>query len=208
MSEGETSQTEATNLLIGYSRGKRDGLDELFPVVYDELKRLACGHLSGDFLASGLNTRRLNTVCLGPHGDLTGCLLAFNLRPSGFLSRSFLPISFLARGLDPCCLVARGLLACRLQLLCFALRIQPGLIELGQFKGSRLFCVASVARGRDCGLRARDAWRGCCDRCRYQWRGGHAPCGLGGLRQRDHVFFWRRRGDAFGGLFSGCGDWH
>ena len=46
MSEGETSQTEATNLLIGYSRGARDGLDELFPVVYDELKRLARNYLN------------------------------------------------------------------------------------------------------------------------------------------------------------------
>ena len=46
MSEGETSQTEATNLLIDYSRGARDGLDELFPVVYDELKRLARNYLN------------------------------------------------------------------------------------------------------------------------------------------------------------------
>jgi len=34
-----------TNLLIELSNGKRDAIDELLPIIYDELKRIAAGYL-------------------------------------------------------------------------------------------------------------------------------------------------------------------
>jgi RNA polymerase sigma factor (TIGR02999 family) len=42
------SQEEITQLLEAYAGGSRDALDELFPLVYDELRQIARGRLRGE----------------------------------------------------------------------------------------------------------------------------------------------------------------
>ena len=37
-----------TDLLIELSNGKRDAMDELLPLIYDELKRIAANYLRRD----------------------------------------------------------------------------------------------------------------------------------------------------------------
>ncbi|CAN5519827.1 sigma-70 family RNA polymerase sigma factor [soil metagenome] len=39
------STHDATDLLIEYSKGKRDALDDLLPIIYDELRRIAASYL-------------------------------------------------------------------------------------------------------------------------------------------------------------------
>ncbi|HEX3184365.1 MAG TPA: sigma-70 family RNA polymerase sigma factor [Pyrinomonadaceae bacterium] len=41
-------QQEVTELLVAWTAGDKAALDELMPVVYDELRRLAKNHLSGE----------------------------------------------------------------------------------------------------------------------------------------------------------------
>src|SRR5574338_850135 len=54
MAEDELS---ATDLLLRASAGQTDAVDGMFPVIYDELRRLAHRHLSGE-----LNGRTLGTT--------------------------------------------------------------------------------------------------------------------------------------------------
>jgi RNA polymerase sigma factor (TIGR02999 family) len=42
---GEVSRTGVTQLLVTWNRGNQAALDELFPIVYDELRRLARSYL-------------------------------------------------------------------------------------------------------------------------------------------------------------------
>jgi RNA polymerase sigma factor (TIGR02999 family) len=42
---GEVSRTGVTQLLVAWNRGNQAALDELFPIVYDELRRLARSYL-------------------------------------------------------------------------------------------------------------------------------------------------------------------
>lgn len=43
-----TSKRDITGLLSGYGKGNRDALDELFPLIYDELKRVAANKLKNE----------------------------------------------------------------------------------------------------------------------------------------------------------------
>ena len=43
-----TSKAEITGLLHSYKNGNRDALDELFPLIYDELKRVAANKLKNE----------------------------------------------------------------------------------------------------------------------------------------------------------------
>jgi RNA polymerase sigma factor (TIGR02999 family) len=48
MLEPESPDPHVTELLRRWRRGSREALDELIPVVYSELKRLARHHLKGE----------------------------------------------------------------------------------------------------------------------------------------------------------------
>jgi RNA polymerase sigma factor (TIGR02999 family) len=50
---------EVTELLIELSRGRREALDRLVPLVYDELRRIAHQHLRGERAGHTLNTTAL-----------------------------------------------------------------------------------------------------------------------------------------------------
>ena len=43
-----TSKSDITGLLSAYNGGNRDALDELFPLIYDELKRVAANKLKNE----------------------------------------------------------------------------------------------------------------------------------------------------------------
>lgn len=53
------SQEEITKLLESYAEGDRAALDELLPLVYDELRRIAHGRLRGERADHTLNTTAL-----------------------------------------------------------------------------------------------------------------------------------------------------
>ncbi len=48
MNERDASPGGATQLLLAWSGGDRDALDEMIPLVYDELHRLAAGYLGAE----------------------------------------------------------------------------------------------------------------------------------------------------------------
>jgi len=50
---------EITELLRGLSRGRRDALDHLMPIVYDQLRRIAHGQLRSERAGHTLNTTAL-----------------------------------------------------------------------------------------------------------------------------------------------------
>jgi RNA polymerase sigma factor (TIGR02999 family) len=52
-------QTDATDLLIAASHGNRDAMDQLIPLVYDELRRIAHRQLSSERTGHTLNTTAL-----------------------------------------------------------------------------------------------------------------------------------------------------
>jgi len=56
MAEGAENITE---LLVGYSRGDRDALDKLMPIVYDELRRQAARYLRREQAGHTLQTTAL-----------------------------------------------------------------------------------------------------------------------------------------------------
>lgn len=45
MTDGDSAPGAATQLLLAWSGGSREALDEMLPLVYDELHRLAAGYL-------------------------------------------------------------------------------------------------------------------------------------------------------------------
>lgn len=53
------SRATVTQLLIGYSKGDRSALDEMLPLVYDELKRLASYYLNREREGHTLQTTAL-----------------------------------------------------------------------------------------------------------------------------------------------------
>jgi len=60
MSEGEESKSSnITDLLIGWGNGDRRALDEMLPLVYDELRRLASHYLSRENPGHTLQTTAL-----------------------------------------------------------------------------------------------------------------------------------------------------
>jgi RNA polymerase sigma-70 factor (ECF subfamily) len=54
-----TSRATITQLLIGYSKGDRSALDEMLPLVYNELKRLASYYLNRERQGHTLQTTAL-----------------------------------------------------------------------------------------------------------------------------------------------------
>jgi RNA polymerase sigma factor (TIGR02999 family) len=56
---GATSSEAITELLLEYREGKRDALDRLFPIIYDELQGIARAHLRGERDGHTLNTSAL-----------------------------------------------------------------------------------------------------------------------------------------------------
>jgi len=54
-----TSSPNVTELLVAWSRGDRDALDALMPVVYGELRRIARGHLARERRDHTLQTTAL-----------------------------------------------------------------------------------------------------------------------------------------------------
>lgn len=50
---------EITGLLVAWREGDRDALDRLIPLVYDELRRIAHGHLAGERADHTLRTTAL-----------------------------------------------------------------------------------------------------------------------------------------------------
>lgn len=56
---GATSSEAITELLLEYREGKPDALDRLFPVIYDELQRIARAHLRGERDGHTLDTSAL-----------------------------------------------------------------------------------------------------------------------------------------------------
>ena len=43
MADDDSPPLEITELLIAWSDGRREALDDLIPVVYDDLRRIAAG---------------------------------------------------------------------------------------------------------------------------------------------------------------------
>jgi RNA polymerase sigma factor (TIGR02999 family) len=56
---GATSSEAITGLLLEYRAGKPEALDRLFPVIYDELERIARAHLRGERAGHTLDTSAL-----------------------------------------------------------------------------------------------------------------------------------------------------
>lgn len=50
---------DITQLLVAHAQGHRDALDELLPLIYDELRRIAHGRLRGERADHTLNTTAL-----------------------------------------------------------------------------------------------------------------------------------------------------
>lgn len=52
---------EITKLLLAWSKGDREALDRLFPLVYAELRRMAKSYMRKERAGHTLQTRRLFT---------------------------------------------------------------------------------------------------------------------------------------------------
>jgi hypothetical protein len=77
----QESPNEITHLLQRWQQGDRKALDQLMPIVYDELRRLAHHYLSGERKEHTLQpTALVNEAYLRLVGQL---------RPSGRTGRSF-----------------------------------------------------------------------------------------------------------------------
>jgi RNA polymerase sigma-70 factor (ECF subfamily) len=48
MADDQSASFEITQLLIAWSDGRREALDDLMPVVYEDLRRMAAGYMQGE----------------------------------------------------------------------------------------------------------------------------------------------------------------
>lgn len=73
----DTSSNEVSRLLLDWKAGKSEARDQLFPILYDELKRLARRHLRGE---AGGHTLQTTALVHEAYLRLTGASVAWEGR--------------------------------------------------------------------------------------------------------------------------------
>jgi ECF sigma factor. len=73
MSSEERRAVNVTQLLIAWSEGRSDALEELLPLVYEELRRLASSYLRHEALDTPFSRRRSCTKPISASSTNGGC---------------------------------------------------------------------------------------------------------------------------------------